>query len=170
MNDRKPTPKTIDHLALKYERLKTAIEKAQEEAREPKRQLILLATAWGAITRRARKSFRLDGLERYILATYGESSEIRKDAVQKLQLELVCLNRGRLFRQFFRPDLRYLSVPGAANAIRKIPRDQRRHIIRLYRACFLTQPQSPSLKVEKQKPPTVPGRRLAAIATSGSAQ
>ena len=159
MTGKKLTANKIDRLALRFERLKAAVEKAQEQLKGPKSDLIQLATRWGAVTRRAKKSFRLDGIERYILATYGESSAVLKEAVQRLQLELVGFGRGRLFRELFRPDIRYVAMPGAASAIRKMPRDQRRYIIRLYRACFHTEPQNPSLKVEKQKRETVAGRR-----------
>lgn len=145
-----PTPRQIDALAAKFDRLRQKIKADTEKLDLPKAELIALANRWGKIARRARKSFRLDGLVWYILATYAQRTEIVREAVQKLQLELVTLGRGRSFRDFFRPRMEYLATPGAVHAIKKIPREDRRRVVTLYRACFQAKTQTPSLEVKKQ--------------------
>jgi hypothetical protein len=146
-----PTPRQIDVLAAKFDRLRQKVKAEAEKLDIPKEELIALANQWGKVTRRARKSFRLDGLAWYILATYGQRTEIQREAVQRLQLELVTIGRGRSFRDFFRPSLEYIATPGAVAAIKKLPREQRRRIVTLYRACFEAKSQAASLEVKKQK-------------------
>ena len=145
-----PTPRHVDVLAAKFDRLRQRIKAEAEKLDQPKEDLLLLANRWGKITRRAKKSFRLDGLVWYILATYGQRTEIKREAVQKLQMELVTIGRGRSFREFFRPTVEYIATPGAVAALKKLPREHRRRIVALYRACFEAKPSAPSLEVKKQ--------------------
>jgi hypothetical protein len=158
MANQAPTPRKIDVLAAKFDRLRQRIKAETEKLDLPKQELIVLANQWGRVTRRAKKSFRLDGLLWYILATYAQRTEIKADAVQKLQVELVTLGRGRSFREFFRPRVEYLATPGAVHAIKRIPREHRRRVVALYRACFEARTPAPALEVKKQN-----GRKNPAI-------
>jgi hypothetical protein len=145
-----PTPRQIDVLAAKFDNLRQKSKQQADKLDRPKEELIALANQWGKVTRRAKKSFRLDGFLWYILATYGQRTEVKRDAVQRLQLELVTIGRGRSFKDFFRPTVEYLATPGAAQAIKKLPRQHRRRFVGLYRACFELKPSAPSLDVKKQ--------------------
>lgn len=148
---KRPTPKQVDRLAARFEKLKQKIKAEAEKLELPKEELIRLANEWGFVSRKAKKSYRLDGAVWYVLATYGQSSEVKKVAVQKLQLELVQMGCGRMFRNFFRPDVEYIASPEAVAAIKRLPHDCRRRVVKLYRQCFEIKPRAALLDVKKQK-------------------
>lgn len=135
-------PPTIDDHAADYLELKRNLTDATTMLEDKKAELIKLCEKSGTVPAGAEKSLRLEGDKYEITVSFGQSTSIDPDAVEKLKGEVT----PSVFKKLFRSKLTYLIAPTAQAALDSLPKPIRA----LFGKVQITKPKAPSLSVQKK--------------------
>jgi hypothetical protein len=150
-----PTPAEVDKLAISYDKAKAkvldatlAVAAATTELKPIQERCVDLVSKFGSA--HAEKSKLLHGVKWEIMGTFGASTSIDAAAVEKLRLELVKADNGRLIKRLFDKTIRWALRSTARAEILKD--DVPKNVRALFAACEVTKDRTPSIQAREKQP------------------
>lgn len=156
-----PKPADVDEFALAFHALekklieaKAAVKAAEEPIEPLKLELIDLVRKFGGA--HEKKSKLLLGVLWEMMGTFGSTSTIDSNAVERLRLDLEKKKQSDLFSALFVPDNRWTFQAETAMTLLKTKAKERKHkltpgIMGKILLCFDSRESTPVLKVREKK-------------------
>lgn len=146
-----PSPREIDFLVARFEKLRDEAELADEAYENAKAELIELVQELGSVPAGAESSIRLEGLTTVLTVTTGSTIALKDTEVLELWSAMNANQQPDLFHSMFGTRTKYELRKGAENELRtaQLPQRMFEKFMKLYARCFDVKKKSPSLKVER---------------------